>query len=522
MKKTAAIYFILLVLVIFLIQIGCNRKLLDEIPSLLTVNPTNTSYTSITSGGVIFSTGGDSILSRGVCLSIHRNPEIFDNKTLDGTGSGSFTSVISGLMAGTKYFLRAYATNKVGTGYGNQDSITTPAEILIISTAALSGITSTSAISGGNISIGGAVLLSRGVCWGTNTGPTLANSLTMDGTETGSFISTITGLTAGTTYYVRAYATINSGTVYGNEQIFITVCPLPTMPGAIIGNTTVTQNATGVTYSISSVSGATGYTWTVPSGATIASGQGTTSITVNFGTLGGNISVQATNSCGNSASNNLNVITILSADCGTVTDIDGNVYTTVTIGSQCWMVENLRTTKFRNGVPIPNITDGPTWAALTTSAFCWFNNDATTYKGTYGALYNWYSVTDSRNIAPVGWHVPTDDDWHTLILTLDATAQLVNPFESNIASGALKEKGIVHWLSPNIGATNSSGFTALPCGSRVYPAIFGEDSDNGVWWSTTEYDTGYAWLRHLFYNDTIVYRDTNNKQDGFSVRCVKD
>lgn len=183
---------------------------------------------------------------------------------------------------------------------------------------------------------------------------------------------------------------------------------MPVIPGTITGNATVTQNATGVSYLISTVSGATGYTWTVPAGTTIESGQGTTGITVNFGTTGGNVSVRAENSCGNSANTNLIVATTSFPNCGTVTDIDGNVYKTVTIGTQCWMSENLKTTKYRNGNPIPNITDNGAWAALTTGAYCWYNNDESNNKVTYGALYNYYAVNDSRSIAPVGWHIPTD------------------------------------------------------------------------------------------------------------------
>ena len=254
--------------IIFPIQIACKKELPEEIPSLVTINVTDITSTSFTSGGLVFSSGGDPVLSRGICLSTNKNPTISDIKTVDGTGTGSFTSTISGLMAGTTYYIRAYATNSVGTGYGNQYVITTPGEsisVISLTTTAISSITSTSAISGGNItSDGGSAVTGRGVCWSTTTGPTTANNITSDGTGTGIFTSAITGLTPGTTYYVRAYAINSTGTFYGNEVTFKTECNLPAAPATITGNTNVVAIASGVAYSISAVTDATGYTLDSP------------------------------------------------------------------------------------------------------------------------------------------------------------------------------------------------------------------------------------------------------------------
>lgn len=161
------------------------------------------------------------ILTRGICLSTHQYPKISDLKIIDGPGTGSFTSVISGLRAETIYFIRAYVTNNVGTGYGNQYSVTTPAEVQSITTTIVSDITSSTAVSGGNLTgDAGTVPIMRGVCWCTTAGPTIVNSVTQAGPGTGSFISSLTGLQPGTTYYVRAYATSSTGTIYGNEQSF--------------------------------------------------------------------------------------------------------------------------------------------------------------------------------------------------------------------------------------------------------------------------------------------------------------
>ncbi len=140
---------------------------------------------------------------------------------------------------------------------------------------------------------------------------------------------------------------------------------------------------------------------------------------------------------------------------GTMTDQDGNTYKTITIGTQTWMAENLKTTKYRNGDPIPNVTDISEWYHLTTGAYCDYINTPGS-DVTYGKLYNWHTVADSRNIAPTGWHVPSDAEWAILIEYLGG---------SDVAGGKLKETGTTHWYNPTTEATNESGFTGLPGGS---------------------------------------------------------
>lgn len=198
---------------------------------------------------------------------------------------------------------------------------------------------------------------------------------------------------------------------------------------------------------------------------------------------------------------------------GTVTDIDGNVYHTVTIGTQVWMVENLKTTKYRNGDPIPNVTGNAAWAALTTGAYCWYFNDVTTYKATYGGLYNWYAAIDSRNIAPAGWHVPTDAEWTTVTTFLGGEV---------VAGGKLKETGTSHWSFPNTGATNATGFTALPGGGHMSDGAFCYAGGFGYWWTSTASDASYARERDLGCSYAGVGRYYDGKQSGFSVRCVRD
>ena len=196
------------------------------LPTLITTNYSNLTGASATSGGTVTTDGGSAIVARGVVWNTSENPTIANSKTTDGTGTGNFTSAITGLTAGTTYYVRAYATNSSGTGYGTQITFTTtanPANFPVVTTTAASSITSSAASSGGNVtSDGGSPVTARGVAWSTTSGPTTANSKTVDGTGTGTFTSAIAGLAANTVYYVRAYATNANGTAYGNQVSFTT------------------------------------------------------------------------------------------------------------------------------------------------------------------------------------------------------------------------------------------------------------------------------------------------------------
>jgi uncharacterized protein (TIGR02145 family)/uncharacterized repeat protein (TIGR02059 family) len=197
---------------------------------------------------------------------------------------------------------------------------------------------------------------------------------------------------------------------------------------------------------------------------------------------------------------------------GTVNDNDGNVYNTIVIGTQEWLRENLRTSKYNDGSSIPLVTDNTAWSNLITPGYCWSNNDAATYKATYGALYNWYTVNTGK-LCPTGWHIPSDAEWTTLTTYLGG---------ENVAGGKLKETGTAHWYSPNAGATNETNFTALPGGSRDFDGSFYGIGNYGDWWSSTESNTDIAWDWGMYYLDSNVYRDYYDKRDGFSVRCVRD
>lgn len=299
-------------------------------------------------------------------------------------------------------------------------------KISTLTTAEVTEITQTSALSGGNITDdGGAPVTARGVCWSTNQNPTIDDNKTEDGDGIGNFTSTISDLVPGTTYYVRAYATNSGGTGYGNAVSFITL-------------------------------------------------EG-------------------------------------------VTDIDGNVYSTVVIGDQEWFVENLKTTRYNNGTAISNVTNNGSWVSSGTPAYCWYNNDIDN-KPTYGALYNWFAV-DNGNLCPTGWHVPTDAEWTALIEYAGG---------ESVAGGKLKSTRTTpdahpRWESPNAGATDEYGFSALPGGFRTSSdGSFDLMGQYGLWWSSTEYGSANAWRVFMYYDFENIFRHYELKTVGFSVRCIKD
>ena len=198
----------------------------------------------------------------------------------------------------------------------------------------------------------------------------------------------------------------------------------------------------------------------------------------------------------------------------TVTDYDGNIYDTVIIGSQVWLKQNLKVTHYNNGDPIPNVTDNITWASTTTGARCYYDNDSSAYDSIYGLLYNWYAVSNLNQICPAGWHVSSNAEWQ------EAEAYLGGEL---IAGGKMKESGTLHWTSPNTGATNSTGFTGLPGGMRdPINNIFSTIGENGLWWTTTSYNSTMAWGTYMWYLFAGIDHNPGSKKYGFSIRCVKD
>ncbi|MFH0736214.1 MAG: fibrobacter succinogenes major paralogous domain-containing protein [bacterium] len=220
----------------------------------------------------------------------------------------------------------------------------------------------------------------------------------------------------------------------------------------------------------------------------------------------------ATNNAGTGYGNVISFTTLQVND-GTVTDIDGNVYHSVTIGTQVWLRENLKVTHYRNGDPIPLVVTNPVWSSLTTSAYSNYNNDPT-ISATYGVLYNWYAASDSRNIAPEGWHVPTNAEWTILINYLGG---------EDLAGAKMKETGTLHWQDPNTGANNQSGFTALGAGERDGTTnLFSYFQYASRYWSSDQFTAADGWFRAVFHYATYCYNGDLPKQFGLSIRLIKD
>ena len=495
--------------------------------SLPTLAPTSTitaiSAESATSGGNILTDGGATVCFRGVCWSTSSNPTIaLSTKTVDGTGRGSFTSSITGLTGNTTYYVRSYATNAAGTAYGNELAFTL---LPTISTSTISNIGYTSATCGGTISAGGnATVTARGVCWSTNSNPNVAlNTKTVDGTGMGSFTSSITGLTENTTYYVRSYATNAIGTAYGNEVVFTSLSlSVPTISTSTISNIGYTSATCGGTIGAdgNATITARGVCWSTSSNPTIAlstktvDGTGIGSFTSSITGLTENtiyyVRSYATNAIGTAYGNE--VVFTAPLD---LTDLTPRV----TIGTQMWTTQNLNVSNYRDGTPIPKVEDAATWAGLTTGAYCYYNNDSTTYASIYGKLYNWYAVagiydasslSDSslrKNLAPAGYKIPTDYDWTILTETLGAN----NATQMRSTSG---------WSNGGNGS-NSSGFAGLPGGYR-YDGNYSSIVTDGAWWSSTENGTANVWFRYLTYYYSWVSRNSFIKKNGLSVRSIKD
>jgi uncharacterized protein (TIGR02145 family) len=534
MKPTYKVSEILLIVVSLIIFNSCKKEKEPTIPVLTTTAVSGIARTSAVSGGNVSDDGGADVTARGVCWSTTQDPSTTDSKTTDGSGTGTFTSNITGLTANTSYYVRSYAINSAGTGYGNQVTFkSSPVSTASLTTTAISSLTSSSAIAGGNISDdGGEDVTARGVCWNTSTNPTIANNKTVDGAGTGSFVSNITNLQPGTNYYLRAYATNNAGTAYGNELTFTSSISVPVLTTAIINNLTPTSATSGgnITSNGGSPVTARGVCWSVSQNPTTANskttdGSGSGSFTSTIGSLSAGttyfVRAYATNSAGTAYGDQLFFTTpedlspiIFNPDLtyGSVSDIDGNTYKTIQIGTQTWMAENLKTTKYNDNTSIPLVTDNTAWSNLATPAYCWYENNSASYKAIYGSLYNWFAINTNK-LCPAGWHVPTDPEWTTLETFLGGKI---------VAAGKMKEVGTNNWNSTNSGVNNSSGFTGLPGGYRYRAGTFTSIGFLGAMWAATAYDASYAWYRYMTAagNDLTVI--SNYKTSGFSVRCVKN
>jgi len=496
--------------------------------TVTTTKPSSITSTTAVSGGNITADGGAAITARGVCWGTAANPVVTGLHTSDATGTGTFTSNITGLTPGATYHVRAYATNSFGTAYGADEQFSALAILPTVTTSAtVSAITQTTATSGGNVTAdGGSAVTARGVCWTSGTAdPVITDGHTTDGTGTGTFTSSLTQLIANTTYKVRAYATNAIGTAYGAVVQFTTstvslatvTTAVPssyTASGAVTGgevsaNGGGTITARGVCYGITANPDITGVH------STDGDGTGTFTSTLS-GLADGTVyyvRAYATNSEGTAYGSQVQLLTMVS-------DVEGYLYQTVLINNKVWMAENLRTKKYNDNSDVTPVTDGAVWAALTTEAYCWYGNDETTNKTLYGAMYNWYAV-NKGNLCPTGWHVPTDAEFTSLEMFLGMTQAQADGYSWRGTDEGTKLKSTAGWTTGN--GTNTVGFTALPGGYRYYlDGGFAGAGTIGYWWSSDQVNTTNAYYRRMDGANAGIFREGAVKAAGKSVRCLKN
>jgi uncharacterized protein (TIGR02145 family) len=432
------------------------------------------------------------------------------------TAFGSTSPInVTGLTNGTAYTFTVVATNSVGSSVASSASTAvTPATVPSAPTAAVA--------TAGNSSASVAFVAPTNNGGSAITGYTVTSNpgnISVSGTT--SPIN-LTGLTNGTSYTFTVVATNAVGSsVASSASTAVTPATVPSAPTAAVA--TAGNSSASVAFVAPTNNGGSAITgYTVTSSPSNISVSGTTSPINVTGLTNGTsytFTVVATNSVGSSVASTVSSAVIPFFLCGTntVSDIDGNAYNTVLIGTQCWTKENLKTSRYRNGGLIPNVTDGTAWINLTTGAWSYYNNDVSN-NAIYGKLYNWYT-TLGDTLCPTGWGVPTDAEWTILTTYLGG---------ESVAGGKMKSVGTAYWNTPNTGATNESGFSALPGGYRnnfggSFSGSFSNIRIDAFFWSATENVSSHAWLRNLFNDYGDVDRNHDfNKSVGASVRCLRD
>jgi uncharacterized protein (TIGR02145 family) len=394
----------------------------------------------------------------------------------------------------------------------------------VLNTDEAEEITINSAIVGGNVtSDGGAEVTARGICWSTLDEPALSDNFKASGTGLGEFTCTIDGLNPNTEYHLRAYAENSVGVAYGNEVTFITGTAAPAVTTSSITGITNNSATCGgtITYNGGGTITEKGVCWsTSPNpdiqGAHTNVANGTDTYTCAMTPLAQGTKYYARayvkNSSGIAYGEQVQFNTKLA-------DIEGNLYNVVYIGNQVWMTENLKTTAFNDNTPIPYVPANDDWIIRNTPAYCWFGNDIS-YKSTFGALYNWYTVGTGK-LCPTGWHVPDDSEYKTLEIHLGMTVDQADLWDWRGTDQGNQMKSTTSWNEGGNGS-NSSGFNGL-CGGYRYGAT-GAYNALGIltyWWSS-EHNTDQAVYRRLDFDNNGVYRSVTSKRGGKYIRCIKN
>jgi uncharacterized protein (TIGR02145 family) len=427
----------------------------------------------------------------------------------------------------------------------------------VVRTQSVTGITSSEAVSGGTIiDDGGSDITQRGVVWNTSDNPTIESNAgrTVDGSGLGDFVSSISGLSPSTTYFVRAYATTGKGTSYGSPISFTTI-DFASVTTTEVTNVTSIAATSGGNIQFDGGSQVTrGVVWHTSPNPTVIENTG---MTINGTGAGSFVSVMtglfpltkyyvrayASNNAGTSYGSEFEFTTgeptILDHEIieGSVEDIDGNIYRTVFIGSQEWMAENLKTARYRDGSPIERPANGTGWVSNTSGAYGWYRDNESN-KDNYGAVYNWHAVVNSAQLCPEGWRVPSDQDWTNLVDFVSTVYALSNHKE-NMAAVGNRLKSCRQVNSPFGGDCETSvfprweahernygfddfGFSALPIGSRNSEGDY--IPNTGYWvqyWSTTENTPQEAYVRYITFDSASLFRKPADKKNGYAVRCVR-
>jgi uncharacterized protein (TIGR02145 family) len=345
----------------------------------------------------------------------------------------------------------------------------------------------------------------------------IGNPSKVKGLNNNSVSSNISNLLPATTYHFRAKASNAVDESLGNDLSFTTQNSVPIVSTDSVYN--ITNFSIHSSGTIINTGGLAiiqnGFCYSNNPNPTFSDSVVIAQNGINFQSIINNLQTNtqyhirafATNSLGIGYGNDIAYSTL-----GPITDIDGNIYNTITIGNQVWIKENLKVTKYNNGASISNVALNTSWSNLASPAYCVYNNDDNNYDS-YGYLYNWFTVT-SNNLCPTGFHVPTQNDWVILQTELGG---------ETIAGGKMKEVGLTHWLTPNFGATNSSNFTGLPGGFRYENGNYANIGLFAYWWSSTSFNQTDAWHCGLqTFSESMGVNNGSSKNVGMSVRCIKD
>ena len=459
----------------------------EYVPVLTTKSVTNISPNTANCGGIITSDKGNSISKKGVCWSTHENPTISDSISTDGNGASDYNSSLTNLIPGTNYYVRAYATNSKGTGYGSALTFKTTA-MPVVQTVTINNILSTQAQSGGIItSDGGNIISTRGICWSTSSTPTNKNYISLSTSATSTYSCSLTNLNPNTTYYTRSFITCGISIAYGNILSFKTASSVTVKTTAVTnadenGNATtggtVTANGNTIT--------AVGICWDITTNPTIyddkieygpKSGQFTSTIKGLDSYTTYYVRAYAKTSSEIIYGNNVSFKTP-----EWVEDWDGIRYKVLTIGTQKWLGRNLTSFSDKNG----GVIEDYNLIRIDSKNFHYFLDGYT------------------RDLCMMGWHIPTVSDWTKLANYLGG---------ASVAGGKLKEAGFSNWNSPNTGASNSSGFTALPYGIGDWGEEIGQSA---YFWAKSSLSAV-----QLKYNSAeLIFIDY--PQMSLSIRCIKD